>query len=58
MFRNPKTTIMGAAAFCLAAGHLLTAFGHGDFSTIVSDGAAIMAGIGLIFGMDAKGETK
>jgi hypothetical protein len=58
MLRNPKTTIAGATAFCIAAGHLLTALGHGDFSTIWADGPAIVAGIGLIFGMDAKGETK
>lgn len=58
---NWKTTCLGAGAALTAAGHLLTGFGHGDFSVIATDAPAILAGAALIFAKDGNvtgGTTK
>lgn len=51
--QNWKTTLLGAGAVCTAVGHLLTGAASGDFSGLVTDVPAILAGVGLIFAHDA-----
>lgn len=50
--KNWKTSLAGGAAVATAVGHLLTQLGLGDFSSIVPDVTAIMAGLGLLFAKD------
>jgi hypothetical protein len=54
MFSNWKTTLAGVGAILLAAGHLLTSVSTGGFTgnELFADGAAIVTGIGLLFGKD------
>ncbi len=54
MFTNWKTTLAGIGAVLLALGHLVTTVSTGSFGfeTLSADLAAIVAGIGLLFGKD------
>jgi hypothetical protein len=51
---NWKTTLLGGGAVLAAGGHLLTALGHGDMSSIVLDVTAICTGFGLLFAKDSN----
>lgn len=47
--KNWKTTLAGAGTILVALGSLVTHLSAGDFSTIGTDGAIILAGvIGLV----------
>lgn len=49
-----KTTIAGVAAALTAAGHMLNAIISGDTSTLMTDGLAIVTGLGLAFAADGS----
>lgn len=51
-FNNWKTTLAGAGGILTAGGHLLGAISSGDFSSIGTDGTAIMLALGLMFAKD------
>lgn len=56
IFMNWKTTLAGAGAALTAAGHLVSHIAAGDTSTIMADVPLIIAGVGLMFGADARGK--
>jgi hypothetical protein len=55
--KNWKTTLLGAGTICTSLGHLLTGVASGDFSGLVTDVPAMLAGLGLIFARDAAPTT-
>lgn len=52
--KNWKTTLAGSAALLTALGSLLTHAAAGDYSTIGTDGAVILASLIGIFAKDAN----
>lgn len=55
MFKSWKTTLAGIGAVLVAVGTVLKAYFDGDPATVADfgvAGAAVVAGIGLIFGRD------
>jgi len=57
--KDRNTTVLGVAAILTAVGSLLTAMFDSDPATLPDWGtcaAAVIAGIGLIFAKDAKGD--
>ena len=57
--KDRNTTVLGIAAILTAVGSLLTAMFDSDPATLPDWGAtaaAVIAGIGLIFAKDAKGD--
>ena len=57
--KDRNTTVLGVAAILTAVGSLLTAMFDSDPATVADWGtaaAAVIAGVGLIFAKDSKGE--
>ena len=57
--KDRNTTVLGVAAILTAVGSLLTAMFDSDPTTVADWGtcaAAVIAGVGLIFAKDAKGD--
>jgi len=57
--KDRNTTVLGVAAILTAVGSLLTAMFDADPATVADWGsaaAAVIAGVGLIFAKDAKGD--
>lgn len=54
MFTNWKTTLAGIGAVLLAIGHLVTTISTGSFGleSLTADAAAVITGVGLLFGKD------
>lgn len=52
--KNWKTTLAGASAILIAAGHMLSAISGGDFSTILTDGPIILTGLIGLFAKDSN----
>ena len=54
---NWKTTGAGVGGILLAAGHLLTTVTAGDYSSVMTDGGVILAGLVGLFAKDAATKT-
>lgn len=52
--KNWKTTLAGSGAILVAGGSLLTHLSAGDFSTVGTDGAVIIAGLIGLFAKDSN----